>query len=148
MISLAGYLIFLRTVVGIPTSAMPDDSLDIVISYDWAVQLTPYQIQTISDIAYTTAVYNCGADYLLQWGSDSYGEPGSTFFATIRQTYELNSFAAGVIENSGDENTSGRLRVPNNFNNLNIDQIVSLKTPYGRQYLAIYQRLGSIWTLS
>lgn len=148
MISQAGYLTFLRTVVGIPVSAMPDDSPDVAASYDWAVALTPYQIKTLSDLMYTTAVYNCGADYLLQWGSDQYGTAGSTFFADVRQTYGINSFTAGVVEMTEDETTNAKLRVPTNFNDLTLDQLVSTKTPYGRQYLSIYQKLGSIWTLS
>lgn len=142
-----GFTQFLRCVVGIPITALPDCSLAITRAFDNAIQIVNLQIAAASCLLYDEAVYNLATDYLITWAPD---QQGQTFFAKLRgkDGYNITAFTAGVIQATADEGTSESMLVPDFFKQLTLADLQNLKTPYGRAYLAIAQRAGSLWGLS
>jgi hypothetical protein len=53
-----------------------------------------------------------------------------------------------VVVSADDASTSGSFNIPEQFNGLTIGDLQNLKTPYGRQYLAIAQKYGELWGIS
>ena len=147
--TLAGYLEFLRNIVGINTTVLPDGSPIIEWSYNYAVNLVwevlRYLPSPPDQFLYTTAVYNLTTSFLLANGQDPTGLPVSQqFFGPYQQKYNLRAFVGGVIQSASDESTSSSMVVPKAFDGLTIQNLQNLKDPYGRQYLAIVQSLGSL----
>lgn len=148
--TLAGFETFVRSVMQVPTSALPDGAPVIQYSYDFALDwvneaLAAVPSKSTSWSIYARAVYNLAADTLINWAPD---QTGRTYFADLRKSFECNSFTAGVIQSSSDEGTSESLMVPDAFKNLTIANLANLKTPYGRAYLGIAQSYGTLWGLS
>ena len=143
--SLVGFIEFIRNIVGINTTYLPDDSPSIEFSYDLAINICTDLLVKIPQIPaqflYTTAVYNLGTDFLLTYAQD---QEGQKFFAQIQQKYQLHSFVPGVISFAGDEGTQSTMVVPEAFKHMTIANLQNLKTPYGRTYLGIAQDVGSL----
>ena len=91
---------------------------------------------------YTFAVYNLAGSNLINYAQDT---PPSTYFTDLRATLKIGNFVPGVISSSSDEGTSQSLLNPEVMKNLLFADLVYLKDPYGRQYLAIAARFGSLW---
>jgi len=145
MATLAGFTAFLRNVACISTVDLSDCSPAIVSAYDYANEIVSLQIQQASSTMYDLALYNLATDYLINWAPD---QKGQTYFAEIRQEYKITAFTAGVIQATADEGTSESMLVPDFFKQLTLADLQNLKTPFGRAYLAIAQRAGSLWGLS
>lgn len=153
--TLAGFISFLRNVVGIPTSVLPDDSPTITMAYTIAIDLTNLILnEAIPDI-YTLAVYNLGASNVLNYGQDPVpvvvyknNAEGLGFFAFTRQQLNMNGFVPGVINSASDVSTSQSMTIPKAFEDLTIADLQYLKDPYGRQYLAFAQKYGTLWGIS
>lgn len=143
--NVSDYLLFIRNVMGVSTTQLPDDSPYIQYSFDNALEVVNQDLAIMSSRMYTLAVYNLGGDYLINYAPD---QPGQTYFADLRKAFKINAFVAGVISSASDEGTSESLTVPEAFQHLTLADLQNLKTPYGRQYLAIAQRYGTIWGLS
>lgn len=141
----AGFLSFVRGVMGITTTQLPDNSSAISDAYAVSIDTVNLYIGAISTTFYNLAVYNLGGDYLLNWAPD---QTGQTFFADYRKANNMNGFTAGVVASSADEGTSNALLVPDAFKGLTISDLQELKTPYGRAYLGIAQKWGTNWGLS
>lgn len=142
---LTAFLAFIRGVMGIPTTALPDASPAIAYALTGAVNLVNLDIQTISPFLYDQALNNLAGDNLLCWTAD---QTGQTFFADARKAYGINNFVPGVVQSSEDESTSETQLVPDFFKTLTLSNLQNLKTPYGRQYLAIAQDYGTLWGLT
>jgi hypothetical protein len=142
-----GFLKFLRCLVGIPTTALPDCSEAVTAAFCNALEIVNLQISQASPLLYREAVYNLATDYLITWAPDY---QGSKFFAELRgkDGYNITAFTAGVIQATADEGTSESMLVPDFFKQLTLADLQNLKTPYGRAYLAIAQRAGTLWGLS
>lgn len=142
-----GFLTFLRCMVGIPTTALPDCSTAVDAAFANALEIVNLQINCASPLLYGEAVYNLATDYLINWAPD---QPGSKFFSDLRgkDGYNITAFTAGVISSTNDESTGETMLVPDFFKQLTLADLQNLKTPYGRAYLAIAQRAGSLWGLS
>lgn len=143
--TLAGYIEFLRDIVQIPVSVLPDSSPYIQLSYDLSKEIVYEGFNCISSVLYTNGVYNLATDILINIAQDT---PPSTFWTDLREKYGINAFVAGVIQSSADENTSQSLVVPEFFKELTMSNLMNMKTPWGRAYLALAQQWGSIWGLS
>jgi hypothetical protein len=91
---------------------------------------------------YVEAVYNLAADNLVNYAQD---QPGRTYFADLRASLKINNFAAGVVQAASDQGTSDSLAVPDALKNLTLANLQSLKTPWGRAYLAMAQTYGTMW---
>lgn len=146
MATLAGFTAFLRDIVGITPLNLPCASPVIVFAYDFSIATVNLAIQQASCIVYDAAVYNLATDTLINYAPDQIGRPA--YFAKLRKGYGINSFVAGVISAGADETTSQSILVPEFFKNLTFSDLAELKTPYGRAYLAIAQKYGTLWGLT
>ena len=143
--SLAGYVNWIRTIMAIPQSVLPDNSPYIVLSYEMALETVNLYLDCASPLLYTQAVYNLGGDILVNIAQDV---PPSTFWADLRESLGINNFTPGFINAANDEDTSAALLIPMNLQNLTIADLQALKTPWGRVYLSIAQSVGSMWGLT
>jgi hypothetical protein len=155
--TLAGFNVFVRTVMGINTTVLPVGTPAITYAYNVAIMITNPEIgagigvPTGSDWSiYALAVYNLAGDRLIRFAPD---QSNQTYFATLRGPiadggYGLNSFAAGVVQAASDEATSDSLAVPDALKQLSIMDLQMLKTPWGLQYLAFAQDTGTLWGMS
>lgn len=143
--SLAGFITWARTAIGVTTAQLPDDSVWFVYAYNVAIEIVYTQINCVSPTIYTLAVYNLAGDNLINFAQDV---PPSTFFADARKNFLIYSFVAGVITSSADQSTSQSLGVPESLKNLTLGNLQNLKTPWGRAYLAFAQDMGTLWGLS
>jgi hypothetical protein len=144
--TLAGFLDFVRTVMGITPQQLPDNSTFLPMSFDIARETVNPVIQQVSPLLFTIATYNLAGDILLTWAPD---QPGSTFFKDVRKEWNLLNFVTGVVQSSGDNGTSSSLVVQKAAEDFTLANLQQLKTPYGRAYLAIAQDYGpNIWDVS
>jgi hypothetical protein len=143
--TLAGFIAWTRDVMGVPTTAIPDNDPGYQTAYDVAIELVPETLNTMSPLIYTLTVYNWGGSQLLQFQQDITGQ---TFFADLRKAFGINSFVAGVITSAADSSTSESLAVGKGLQNLDMLSLQRIKDPYGRQAVAYMQSLGTLWGLT
>jgi hypothetical protein len=146
MVSLAGFIAFLRGSAQIPVAAIADDDQHICWAYDLAIETVLLQLKIYGGkTIYMMAVYNLGTDRLINLAPDAKGQ---TYFMKLREDLGINSFTAGVVTATSDETTSTTLTTPDAFKNLTIGDLQNLKTPWGRDYLATAQKFGTLWGIS
>jgi hypothetical protein len=169
--TLAGFVSFCRTIVGITTDQLPDSSP----YFGWAFAvalaivnpaLASVPIPSVDSVGaelnaggfsiYSQAVFNLAADNLFNFAQDPPGAPlvpgsgdpksgdpeGLPLFQFSRKKWNINGFVSGVIDASGDETTNQHLVVQEAAKNFTLANLQSLKTPYGRAYLAFAQTFG------
>lgn len=170
--TLAGFIVFVRTVMGINSTIVPDDSDTLKIALAVAMSIVnrtlrkvPIPSQDAAGVTlnsggysqYSRAVYNLAADNLINYGVDlpdapvvdGSGDPGMPFFAWTRKQFNTNGFVSGVVSSTGDEGTNVSLVVQKAAEEFTLANLQNLKTPYGRTYLAIAQSYGpSTWGMS
>jgi len=143
--SLNGFITWAQNVMGIPTSAMPQNDPGWNYAYVVALDIVPTDFAaTIPDI-YTLTVYNWAGSQVLQFQQD---QPGQTYFATLRAQFGINNFVAGVINSAGDVSTNEALSVGHGLRDLSLLDLQRIKDPYGRVALSYMQQLGTLWGLS
>ncbi|HET8685028.1 MAG TPA: hypothetical protein VFM18_00015 [Methanosarcina sp.] len=140
-----GFLAFIRSSMGITTAQLPDASTDIDNALNLSLAFVNDIIQQASTTLYDTAVYNLGGHYLIEFASD---QPGLTYFADARTSFDINGFVAGVIQSAGDQGTSEAMLVPDFFKEFQMSDLDVMRTPWGRFYLAIAQKMAYTWGLS
>ncbi len=145
---LADFQSFITNVMGISTLYLPSASPIITTSLSIALDFVNTALTLVADGSgdlYALALNNLAADFLIQWALD---QPGQTFFQSSRTNWGITSFTAGVIKAAKDESTSSHYEMPQFYRNLTLMDTQNLKTPYGRQYLAIAQQFGTLWGLT
>ena len=148
--TLAGFQDFIQNVMGINTTVLPTTNPVIAMAFAVALEIVNRLICQVSPLMYALAVYNLAGDNLLNYAQDQpgapavpgSGDPGLPFFAYTRKTLDLNGFISGVIQSSSDQGTGNSMVVQEAAKNFTLADLQNLKTPYGRQYLAIAQRYG------
>lgn len=143
--SLTGFQLFITNIMGINSTVLPSDSHVIAWCYEQALSTVSLLLLYGGCNIYSQAVYNLAGDFLINSAHD---QPDQTFFTDLRSAFNINSFIAGVIETASDNSTSMNETIPQQFNNFTIADLQNLKTPYGRQYLAIAQKAGGLWGVS
>lgn len=132
--------------MGVPSSALPDDSTYIDDSLAISEEIVNPAINQASAILYTRAVYNLGGSTLINIAPD---QAGQTYFADLRNKLNINGFVSGVIQSAGDESTNQSMVVQEAAKNFTLANLQNLKDPYGRAYLAIAQTYGpNLWALA
>lgn len=139
--SLSGFIEFVRTDMGITTAQVPDNSPSLSMAYGGATEWVNQEIEMVMPNMYGIAVYNLGASFLVNYGTES-------VFSESRKELGLNNFKAGVITGAGDNATSAQRLVPDFFKELSLADLQMLQDPWGRRYLMIAQQFGSLWGLS
>lgn len=154
----AGFLTFLYTVAGIPEANLPSDSEWIGWAYGTAINQVNPQIMQVPGPFYLQAVYYLGTDFIINNAPDVADAPpypgpppnpdGLPYFAFLRAQWNLLGFIAGVINASSDVSTSQSMTVPEAFEHATMSDLQLMKTPWGQRYLAIAQKVGSVWGLT
>jgi len=139
-----GFLAFIRA-TGVTTAQLPDASTDIDSALALSIAIVYIRIQEVSPLIYDSAVYNLAFSNLIEFATD---QPAQTFFADQRKNFNILGFVPGVISSTSDEGTSESLLNPEFMQKLSLADLQYLKTPWGRQYLSIAQRVGPIWGMS
>jgi|APCry1669192062_1035393.scaffolds.fasta_scaffold00554_4 hypothetical protein len=151
--TVTGFQSFIYNVMGIDPLVLPSDSPVIgwafqvammIVSPDLAIVATANGTTPATSL-YELAVYNLAGDNLVNYAQD---QAGRTYFADLRASLKINAFAAGVVTSASDAGTSDSLAVPESLKNLTLSDLQNLKTPWGRAYLAIAQRYGTLWGLT
>lgn len=163
--TVAGFINFVRTVMGIGTDVLPDDAPIIPVVFSVAQNIVNPALRTVcydsrsvggvQISSYVWAVYNLAGSTLLNFGQDlpdapdvRGSDPPAPFFQNIRKVWNLTGFTPGVVQASSDVSTSVSLVVLEAAKNFTLRDLQNLKDPYGREYLATSQDYGEIWGLS
>ena len=157
--TLAGFISFLRNVVGITTTVLPDADPVIAMAYQIAMDIVNSALACTP--IYALEVYNLGADNVFNYAQDQTDAaiiPGSittanpngqAYFAYTRTRWNIYGFVSGVVESTGDESTNVSMVVQEAAKNFTLSDLQNLKTPYGRKYLSFAQDYGpSVWGLT
>ena len=80
MPTLAGYLAWIRAVMGISTNYLPDSSPYIAASFSFAQEIVSGYLAEVSQTVYTDAVYNFAGHLLIETAQD---QPGASFTGYI-----------------------------------------------------------------
>jgi hypothetical protein len=147
------YTTWVYTVMGVPESVLPPDSIYIQLSYDLALEMVNRFIYCASPGVYTIAVYNLAGYYLVMIAQDNPNAVpppanAATYWTDLRTSLNLNSFIPGLVDNAADQGTSAGIKLLASMENLTISDLQMLKTPWGRVYLGIAQSVGSLWGLT
>lgn len=150
--TLAGFILFIRNVMGISVEVLPDDAPVICVAFEVALAIV-FRALKIEPLIYELAVYNLAGSNLISYAQDAPGAPvykdGMKFFAALRKEWNTNGFVSGVISETHDESTGTSLVVQQAAQNFTLANLQQLKDPYGRAYLAFAQSYGpSIWGLT
>jgi hypothetical protein len=127
---------------GFTYTVLPQASIYWCYAFDTAVAVVNLQLQCASALAYMLGIYNLATDNLINWAPDT---APSTFWADLRTKFGAYNFIGGTVVSASDEGTSDSLATVESLTNLTIGQLQNLKTPWGRQYLAFAQEVGSQW---
>lgn len=157
MPTLAGFISWIRAVMGVSTTVLPDDSPVIAMAFNVALAIVNPALYCVGipntgspgTTIYALATYNLGGDNLINYAQDlpdaapvQGSDPPLPFFQWSRQRYDTLGFVSGVISSSHDESTGNTMVVQEAAKNFTLGQIQNLKTPWGRQYLALAQSWG------
>ena len=141
--TLAGFQLFITTVMDINATVLPPTTPVIQVAYDVALEVVNVALAATG--IYDLAVYNLAGDNLLNYAPD---QPGQTYFKEVRKSLNLAGFVPGVVSSSSDEGSSTSLLNPEFMKGLTMSDLQNLKTPYGRTYLGFAQRYGTLWGMS
>lgn len=160
----AGFLTFVRNVMGISMAVLPDNSVAIPYAYEIARAIVNTSLAQVPianllpgiSTVYDLAVYNLAGSNLINFAQDVPGAPdilGSSppapYFENLRQRWNITGFVSGVIQSASDEGTSESMVVQKAAEDFTLADLQLLKDPYGRQYLALAQKYGpNIWGLT
>lgn len=138
------YLLFLRNGVGIASGVLPDVSDAITTSFSVALETVDDTfLNAATPTLYTLAVYNLAADRLINYALD---QPGQTYFQDLRKQFRLNDVSVGVPSSANDQGTAVGILNPEFLKTLTMQDLETLRTPYGRQYMSFALKYGpSLW---
>lgn len=114
----------------------------------------PTTLQGQSPLAYSgsvTATATAGNAFTYPLTADPGTEtvPGtytSTFFAGLRTQYGIDNISTGVVTETHDESTGSTFLNPDQMKEFTMGDLQTLKTPYGRAYMAFAQKYGqTLW---
>lgn len=141
---------FLYNVAGFPADSLPSTSPLILTAQRWGQGVVPQGLQMVCpapDI-YQLAVNCAGASFLLSFCTDVPTAANPTFFSERRKEFGLSTSQIGTLTSASDEGSSAGYALPDWFKDANMQDLMWMKDPYGRQLLAILQQYGSLWGLS
>ena len=160
--NITDYNTFITNVMGIvvgpsppvpPTQLVNTDPV-IAMSFEVAMDIVNDALSMAGPSVYPLAVYNFAGDRLMNYALDWTGAPafqpnppaqnngGLAFFAYMRMQFNISGFVGGVIQSSSDQGTGQSMVVPDAMRLFTMGDLQSLKTPWGRQYMAFAQDYG------
>ena|ERR1700751_816831 len=149
----AGFQWFVANMMGVPANEIPDVTV-LQACYDQAVNLAYWGLASVpsqptSPSIYAFAVYNLGADILVEtaW-DDPNAQPPSTYWSDLQTSLNLNSFNFGIITSAADQGSSSSTYVPDQIKGMTLMNLQLAKTPWGRRYLMFAGQWGAIWDIT
>lgn len=150
----AGWLVWVRTVMGVPNQYMPVDPTYVDLAYQFAVSIVNPVLSGVPGVIYQQAVYNLAGHYLALYAQDNpvvfitqdgvdYG-----YFEWLRKSNNMLGFVTGIVNSTSDESTSVSMTVPHSLENLTISQLGLTSTIWGRTYLGFAQSWSGPWGIS
>ncbi len=141
------YTTFLLYTVGIPQTLLPTFPLNWVQStLAVAVSIVNESLQAADGSIYLLAVYNLATDRLINYATDLVGQ---TYFQDLRKQFGISTVVPGVVSSSSDQGTSSSYLNIESMRNFTLQDLQTMKTPYGRQYMAFAQMYGpSLWGIA
>lgn len=116
------------------------------ISLSIAQEIVNPVLQSVSAQIYLLAVYNLAADRLINFAQDV---PDQSYFLDLRTTLRLTNVSVGVSSSVNDQGTAVGILNPEQMKFFTLQDLQTLKTPYGRQYMAFAQMYGrTTWGVS
>ena len=97
--TLAGFITWAQTVMGIPTTALSPTDLGWSYAFAIAKDIVPTDFSSVVPDIYTLTVYNWAGSQLLQFQQDY---PGQNYFAALRAQFGINNFIAGCLLYTSD----------------------------------------------
>lgn len=141
-----GFLKFVRGYMGVPTSAIEDDSFFLQCAFEVASEWVPKGTGLeMLPATHKTCVYNLAASFLLNFANDI---PPGTYFADARSSLGIGKKVIGVMTSAADQGTSGSTVIGDALSNLSLADLMLLQDPYGKVALAILMELGPYWGLT
>lgn len=145
--SLQAFTAWIYGVMGVPLSALPEDSMVIPLVYEetreWLAPLSPYFSE--SPATWRVLFFNLGGHFLIGQAPDV---EGSYFFEGKREEFNFYNTTAGVVSSTSDESTSVSMVVSPAMANLTLGNLEMMKDPYGKKALSILMELGPLWGIS
>jgi hypothetical protein len=118
----------------------------ILTSLSIAQEIVNTTLNLASATIYTLAVYNLAADRLINYAMDVANQ---TYFRDLRKTFRLTEVSVGVPSQVSDQGTAVGILNPEQMRLFTLQDLQTMKTSYGRQYMAFAQMYGrSIWGIS
>jgi hypothetical protein len=115
-------------------------------TFDVAMDLVNETLNHASPQIYVLAVYNLGADRLINFAQDI---PEQSYFADLRSKYRVMDVSVGVAAAVNDQGTSVGILNPDQMRTFTLLDLQTLKTPFGRTYMGFAQQYGTnLWGLS
>lgn len=138
--------ITLNFVTPFATPVQANDAYQIVpaiapVSLSIAQEIVNDVLAQVSPTIYTLAVYNLAADRLINYAQDV---PGQTFFRDLRgpDKFDVNRLSVGVPSQVSDQGTAVGILNPEQMRLFTLQDLSTLRTPFGRQYMAFAQMVG------
>lgn len=150
--TLAGFIVWAETAMGITPDILPADSIWFVYAYRVAVEIVDPRMCVVSPTIYMLAVYNLGGSNLINFAHDAPdAEPYKNnlpYFEYFRDKWNILGPVSGVVSSAADQGTATSLEVPQALKDLTLADLAYMKTPWGRQYLQFAQSQGTLWGLT
>lgn len=152
--NLADYQTFLYVMAQFPQANLPANSQIIIDTFNIALStvnrslsaagLLPTPVATPTP--YCMAIYNLGADRIINFAIDVTNQ---TYFKDLRTSLHILDTRLGVVASGSDQGTSMTLINPKQMMLFTLQDLQTLKTTFGREYMAIAQTYGrSLWGLT
>lgn len=111
-----------------------------------AADIANSALEQASNDIYMLAVYNLATDRLVNYAQDT---APANYFSTLRNNYKLSAFVPGVVSSSSDNGSATTMLNTEGMKNFTLQDLQTLKTPWGRQYIAFAQMYGpALWGLT
>lgn len=144
--TLEGFQTFVSDVMAINPLYLPVGSAIIGYSFHSSMAIVNEDLRFVPGGIYAQAVYNLAASELITFAQD---QEGRTYFRDLRDKLKISAFTPGVIASTSDSTTAESLLNPEFIKHFTMQNLQSLKDPYGRKYLGIAQSYGpNIWGVS
>ena len=144
-----GFVAFLQGVAAFDPLVLPSNAPVISDAYGYAVAAVDPLLANLSGNLYSLAIYNLGTDYVVNYAPDQVvSGVARTFFSDLRTQLGINTFVPGVVASSGNSPTNQSTLNPEFMKTFTMMDLQTLKTPWGRAYMAIAQQSSTIWGVS
>lgn len=123
---------------------LPGDAYQIVpdiirTSLAIAQEIVNTALSQLSPSIYVLAVYNLAADRLINFAMDVANQ---TYFKDVRKAFRLTEVSVGVPSQVSDQGTAVGILNPEQMRLFTLQDLQTLRTPYGRTYMSFAQMLG------